>query len=102
MKVAKKVVKVVTTLFRVNVELSVPTISTARSFDAIKLRVGRGVVPDVAHVVTKFQVDRSRISAVPRFYKVVPTNHGKDGVTGDNDLVAVPNAILVRSLLVAK
>jgi hypothetical protein len=57
MKVAKKVVEVVTALFGVNVEISVPRISTARSFDAIKLRVGRGVVPDVAHVVTKFQVD---------------------------------------------
>jgi hypothetical protein len=102
MKVAKKVVEVVTTLFGVNVEISVPRISTACSFDAIGLKVGGFVVPDVAHVVTKFQVDRSRESAVPRFYNVIPTNYGEDHIAGDDDLVAVPNAIVVCALLVAE
>jgi hypothetical protein len=78
LKVAEEVLKVLTALFGVNVEISVPIISTACSFDAIKLRVGRSVVSDVAHVFTKFQLDRSRKSAVPRFYKVVPTNYGED------------------------
>ena len=102
MKITEEVVKVVTALFGVNVEISVPRISTACSFDAIGLKVGRSVVPDVAQVVTKFQVDRSRKSAVPRFYKVVPTNYGEDHIAGGDDLVAVPNAIVVGALLVAK
>jgi hypothetical protein len=59
LKVAEEVLKVLTALFGVNVEISVPIISTACSF-------------------TKFQLDRSRKSAVPRFYKVVPTNYGED------------------------
>jgi hypothetical protein len=59
-------------LFGVNVEISVPRNSTARSFDAIELRVGKIVCSDVTHVVTKVQIDRSRISAVPDFTKSSP------------------------------
>jgi hypothetical protein len=90
-KVTQEIVKVVNVLFGVNVEISVPRISTACSPDAIELKLGRGVVPDVAHVVTKFQIDRSRISAVPGFYKVVPSIY-EDNISGDDDLVAVSNA----------
>jgi hypothetical protein len=49
--------------------------------------------------ITKFQVDRSGISAIPRFYEVIPTSYGKDHISGDGDLVAVPDAIVVGSLL---
>jgi hypothetical protein len=76
-------------------------ISTACSFDIIKLRVGRNVVPNVAHVVIKFQLDRSRISAIPGFYKVVPSIY-EGNITGDDDLVAVPNSLVVGSLLIAE
>jgi hypothetical protein len=101
LKVVKEVVKVVTALFGVNVEISVPRISTACSFDARRLRVCRSVVPHVAHLVAKFQVDRSREGAVPRFYKVVPSIY-EDNIAGDNDLVAVPNPVVVGPLLIAE
>jgi hypothetical protein len=101
MKVTQEIVKVVTALFGANVEISVPRISTACSFDIIKLRVGRNVVPNVAHVVIKFQLDRSRISAIPGFYKVVPSIY-EGNITGDDDLVAVPNSLVVGSLLIAE
>jgi hypothetical protein len=85
-----------------NVEISVPIISTACSFDAIGLRAGRSVVPDDVHSVNEFQVDRRRESAVPRIYKVVPTNYVEDNIASDDDLVAVPNAIVVGALLIAQ
>jgi hypothetical protein len=85
----------------VNVEIPIPIISTACSFDAIELKVGSSAVPHVAHLVTKFQVDRSSESAVPRFDKVVPSIY-EDNIAGDDDLVAVPNAIVVGSLLIAE
>jgi hypothetical protein len=94
LKITEEVVKVVTELFGVNVEIFVPRISTACSLDAIGLIVGRSVVPHVAHLVTKFQVDRSRESVVPSIYE--------DNITGDDDLVAVPNPIVVGSLLIAE
>jgi hypothetical protein len=84
------------------VKCSVPRISTGRSVDATKLRSCGDVVCVIIDRVTKQEVDRSWTSAVPRFYKVVPTNYGKDDIAGDNDLVAIPNVSVVRPLLVAK
>jgi hypothetical protein len=55
-KVAQEVVEVVVLLFRLNVEISVPMISTVRSFDAIGLTVGRDVGRIVGHLSTKFRV----------------------------------------------
>ena len=101
-EVTKEVVKVVIALFGLNVEISVPTIFPGCSFDAIGLKIGGDVVRMVRHLVTFREVDPCRKSVVPRILKVVPTNYGKDDIAGDDDLVAIPNAIVVRPLLVAK
>jgi hypothetical protein len=58
------------------------------------------MVLTVAHLVAKFQIFRAERSAVPRFHRVVPANYGKDHISGDDDIVAVPNAIVMGSLLV--
>ena len=56
----------------------------------------------VVHLVLEFGINRSRKSAVPGIYKVVPTNYGKDDIAGDDDLVDIPNAVVVCPLLVAE
>jgi hypothetical protein len=53
------------------------------------------MVLTVAHLVAKFQIFRAERSAVPRFHRVVPANYGKDHISGDDDIVAVPNAIVM-------
>ena len=101
-EVAQEVVKVVVLLFGLNVEISVPIISPGCGFDAIELKLGGDLVRVTGHFVLEFGVDQSRKSAVSGIYKVVPPNLWKDDIAGDNDLIAIPNAIIVCSLLVAK
>ena len=101
-EVTQEVVKVVIALFGLNVEISVPTIFPGCSFDAIGLKIGGDVVRMVRHLVASREVNPCRKSVVPRILKVVPTNYGKDDIAGDDDLVAIPNAIVVRPFLVAK
>jgi hypothetical protein len=101
-EITEEVVKVVIPHFGLNVEISVPTIFPGCSFDAIGLKIGGDVVRMVRHLVTFREVDPCRKSVVPRIVKVVHTYYGKDDIAGDDDLVTVPNAIVVRPLLVAK
>jgi hypothetical protein len=86
----------------VNVEISIPTISSGRSSDSIGLRFCGNVVRKTIDLVTKREIDWSRKSAVPGIYKIVPTNYGEYHITGDDDLVAVPDAVVVGSLLAAE
>jgi hypothetical protein len=101
-EITEEVVKVVVPLFGLNGEISVPTIFPGCSFDAIELNFGGGVVRMVRHPLTFREVDPCRKNVVPRILKVVPTYYGKDGTAGNDDLVTIPNAIVVRPLLVAK
>src|SRR5690348_3779587 len=99
-EVAQEVVKVVIALFGLDVEISVPTIFPGRSFDAMGLKMSEDVVRMVRHLVAFREVNPCRKSVVPRIYKVVPTIYGEDNISGDDDFVAIPNAIIVCSLLV--
>jgi hypothetical protein len=54
------------------------------------------------YCVLEFGPDRRQKRVVPRILKVVPTNYGKDDIAGDDDLVAVPNTVVVCPLLVAE